>query len=360
MKINDLRFKEVSIPLKKPFKTALREVTVLKTNIIEIISDTGEIGYGEGSPTAVITGDIKCSIKEAIEEYIFPNIKGMDIENIEDIMIRINKAIYKNASAKAAVDMAIYDLFGQRFKMPLYKLFGGARSKIQSDITVSVKEPESMAQDALEYVALGYDTLKLKVGIGSDIDIKRVKAIREAVGESIKIRLDANQGWKPKEAIRVIKKMEDMGLNIELVEQPVAYWDVEGLKFVTDNVEVPIMADEALFSPYDALKLVSDRSVDILNIKLMKCGGLYNAQKIINIAESSGVECMIGSMMESKVGITAAAHFAGAKRNITKADLDAAVLLKEDIVDGGVEFIKNNIIIGDGYGLGIKGIKNMN
>lgn len=357
MKIQDLRFKEVGIPLKKPFKTALREVTLLETNIVEIIADTGEIGYGEASPTAVITGDIKGSMQEAIEGYIFPQIKGRDIEDFEDIMLTINKALYKNSSAKAAVDMAVYDLFGQHFKIPLYKLFGNARHEFESDITISVKEPEKMAEDAVEYVAAGYDTLKLKVGIGSDIDIKRVKAIREAVGPDIRIRLDANQGWKAKEAVRVIRKMEDMGLDIELVEQPVPYYDFDGLKFVTDNVETLIMADEALFSPHDAVTLLSNRCVDILNIKLMKAGGLYNAQKIISIAEACNVECMIGSMMESKVGITAAAHLAGGKSNITRADLDASSLLAEDPIIGGVEFDKNKLILGEGFGLGIKGVK---
>ena len=353
MKITDIKIYGVSIPLIKPFKTALRIVNVLETNIIEIGTDTGEIGFGEASPTAVITGDTRGSIREAIIEYIFPAIKGMDVEDIENIMLKINKSMIKNSSPKAAVDMAIYDLFGKLFKMPLYKFFGGAKKEFQTDITISVKDPKEMASDAIEYVGAGYDTLKLKVGIDSVLDIKRVKSIRDAIGPDIKIRLDANQGWNAKEAVRAIRKMQDMGLDLELVEQPVPYYDIEGLKFVTDNVEVPIMADEALFSPHDAVTLLSTRAVDILNIKLMKAGGLYNAQRICCIAEACGVECMIGSMMESKVGITAAAHFTGGKMNITKADLDASSLLAEDPVQGGVIIKGNRIILNDGYGLGI-------
>lgn len=357
MKIRDFRIREVNIPLKKPFKTALRVVNVLTTNIVEVIADTGETGYGEASPTAVITGDTKGSIRDAIENYIFPAIKGMDIEDLENIMIKINKSMVKNTSPKAAIDMAVYDLFGKHYKIPLYKYFGGARKEFESDITVSVKEPESMAKDTVEYVNDGYKVLKLKVGIDSSLDIERVKAIREAVGYGIKIRLDANQGWKAKEAVRVIRKMEDMGLDIELVEQPVPYYDIEGLKYVTDNVEIPVMADESLFSPSDAVKLLSMRAADLLNIKLMKSGGLYNAQKISSIAEACGVECMIGSMMESKVGITAAASFTAGKTVITKADLDAATLLAEDPVIGGVKLEGNKIIMSDGYGFGIEGIK---
>ena len=357
MKITDIKIYGVSIPLIKPFKTALRVVKVLDTNIIEIGTDTGEIGFGEASPTAVITGDTKGSIREAIEEYIFPAIKGMDIEEIENIMLKINKSMIKNTSPKAAIDMAIYDLFGKHFKIPLYKFFGGAKKEFETDITISVNEPEEMAKDALEYVRAGYDTLKIKVGTDSKLDILRVKAIRDAIGPNIKIRLDANQGWRAKEAVGVIRKMEDLNLDLELVEQPVPYYDIEGLKYVTDNVEVPIMADEALFTPRDAGFLLNNRCVDILNIKLMKAGGLYNAQKICSIAEAYGIECMIGSMMESSVGITAAAHLAGGKMNVTKADLDASTLLSENPVVGGVQIINKKLVLNDGYGLGISKVE---
>lgn len=359
MIIKDIKVREVSIPLKKPFTTALRTLNVLTTIIIEIITDTGDIGYGEASPTAVITGDTLGSIKEAVENNIFPAIKGMDIDDIENIMIKINKCMIKNTSPKAAVDMAVYDLFCKKYNMPLYRYFGGAKNEIETDITVSVKDAESMAEDAVEYVKEGYRTLKIKVGLDSELDIKRIKAIRDAVGFDVKIRLDANQGWKPKEAIRTIRKMEDMGLNIELIEQPVVYYDIEGLKYVTDNVDIPIMADESLFTPFDAIKLLNMHACDILNIKLMKSAGLYNAQKIISIAEAMGVECMIGSMMESKVGITAASCIAGGKKAITRVDLDASTLLAKDIVIGGVTIENSKITMPKGFGLGIEYIEYM-
>lgn len=357
MKLDSVKTYTIKIPLKKPFKTALREISELETCIIEIQTDTGEVGFGEASPTAVITGDTIGSAKEAVEKYIFPSIKGMDIENLEGIMLKINKSMVKNTSSKAAVDMAVYDLFGKFYKIPLYKLFGGSKREIQSDITVSIKEPYNMAQDAVEYVREGYDTLKVKVGLDSNLDIERVKAIREAVGPKIKIRLDANQGWNPKEAVRVIRRMENMGLDIELIEQPVPYYDIEGLKYVTDVVDIPIMADEAVFSPNDALRLISMRAVDLINVKLMKCGGIFNALKICSIAEAAGIECLIGSMIESKVGVTAAANLAGGKAVISRADLDAAILLAEDPIDGGVSIMGNKLILNDEYGLGIRQVK---
>jgi L-Ala-D/L-Glu epimerase len=356
MKINEVKIHQIKVPLKKPFKTALRTLNVLETNIIELITDTGEVGYGEASPTPVITGDTKGSIITAVEDFIFPAIKGMEVENIENILRKIDHAMIKNSSPKAALDMAVYDLFGKFYKIPLYRFFGGSRGELKSDITVSVNAPETMAADALEYVNSGYDTLKIKVGIGSDIDIQRIAAVRKAVGPDIKIRVDANQGWGAKEAVRTIGRMLHMGLDLELVEQPVPYYDLEGLKYVTDHTEIPIMADEAMFSPSDAVNILKTRAVDILNIKLMKTGGFYNAQKIYSMAEAFGVECMIGSMMESKVGITAAAHFAAGKANIIKADLDAATLLATDPVEGGVILDGGRIVLNDGYGLGINRI----
>lgn len=354
MKIKDILVGKVSIKLKKPFKTALRSVDRAEEIVIKVLTDSGEVGFGSAPPTAVITGDIEASIKGAIKDVLSPKLIGMDIDNLEEIMNLLHSSVIKNTSAKAAVDMAIYDLFGKRYNIPLYKLFGGYNNKITTDLTISVNSPEQMVRDSIEAVEKGFKILKTKVGTDAAIDIERIKAIREAVPKDTIIRVDANQGWKPKEAVRIIRKFEDMGLNIELVEQPVKYWDLEGLKYVTDNVETDILADEAVFGPLEAMKLVNMRAADLVNIKLMKCGGLYNAAKICSIAETMGVECMMGCMLESKIGITAAASFAGGKKNITKADLDTVNLLAEDPVVGGAEFKEDLVILCDKPGLGIE------
>ena len=180
-----------------------------------------------------------------------------------------------------------------------------------------------------------------------------MQAIRAAVGPAVKIRLDANQGWSAKEAVRTIRKFEEEGLDIELVEQPVKAHDFEGLKYVTERVETDIMADESAFGPFEVFRLLSMRACDMINIKLMKAGGLHNAVKIANFAETVGVQCMMGCMLESKVGITAAASLAAGKKIVTRADLDAAVLLAEDPVVGGVSFQQNQLLISEEPGLGI-------
>lgn len=359
MKIQSIELKHISVPLKKPFKTALRTVTSAEDTILIIKTDDGEVGYGEAPPTGVITGDTNGAIIGAVRENIEKALVGEDIANIENIMYKLDKSIIKNTSARAAVDMAVYDLFGKLYKAPVYKLLGGYRDRVETDITVSINSPEEMREDALRYIGEGFNCLKIKVGNDINKDIERVKAIRNAVGDNIKIKLDANQGWTPKEAVRGIRKLEDAGLDIDLVEQPVIAWDIEGLKFVTDNVETLIMADESLFSPLDALKILNMRAADFINIKLMKCGGIHNALKIVSIAEACGVECMLGCMMECKVSVTAAVHLACAKKNITMYDLDTAILLAEDPVVGGLTVDIPALILSDKPGLGIERIEGL-
>lgn len=362
MKITDIKLGNISVPLKKPFKTALRTVESVEDIIVKIETDTGNIGYGEAPPTGVITGDTKGAIIGAIEDHIKKHLIGMDIENMEEIMLKLDKSIVNNTSAKAAVDIAIYDLYGQLYNAPVYKLLGGYRKEIITDITISVNSPEEMAQDSIEAIKKGYKTLKIKVGDSDNaaLDIKRMKAIREAIGYNVNLRIDANQGWNAKEAVYTLRKMEDAGLNIELVEQPVPAHDLKGLKLVTDNVTIPVLADESVFSPKDAITIMQMGAADLINIKLMKTGGIHNALKICSIAEIYGVECMLGCMLESKVSVTAAVHLAAAKNVITKIDLDGPILCREDPIDGGAIFRDYRITLTDDPGFGFKDIHGVN
>ena len=353
MKIQSIEIGKVSIPLKKPFKTALRTVHSAEDIIVKVMADSGEVGFGNAPPTAVITGDSQDSIIAAIRDTLAPKLVGMEVDNLEGIMAALDSGMLHNCSAKAALDIAVHDLFGKRYGLPLYQLFGGYCRSMETDLTISLNEPDEMVRDSLEAVAEGYTALKLKVGNDPALDIRRVQAIRDAVGPAVKIRLDANQGWNAKEAVRTIRRFEADGLDIELIEQPVKAHDFDGLKYVTDHVETDIMADESAFGPYEVFRLLSMRACDLVNIKLMKAGGLHNAVKIAHFAETMGVQCMMGCMLESKVGITAAASLAAGKRIVTRADLDAAVLLAEDPVVGGVSFDKNQLILSEAPGLGI-------
>ncbi len=357
MKITKVRLGRISVPLRVPFKTALRSVNSVEDVIVEIHTDTGAVGYGEAPPTGAITGDTTGAIIGAIQDHIAKSIIGRDVDDFEDVLQTVQKCIVKNTSAKAAVDMALWDLYGQLYKIPVYKLMGGARKQIVTDITISVNPPEEMARDAVNAVQRGYDTLKVKVGISPELDVARLTAIREAIGGKTRICIDANQAWSPKQAVRLLNQMQDKGLDIEFVEQPVKAHDFEGLKYVTERSYVPVLADESVFSPEDAMKIMQMGAADLVNIKLMKCGGLYNALKIASAAEVYGVECMIGCMLEAKISVNAAVHLACAKKIITKVDLDGPVLCSEDPILGGAVFDEQLITVSDAPGLGIQGVE---
>lgn len=357
MKITGVRLGKISVPLRVPFKTALRSVSSVEDVIVEVYTDTGAVGYGEAPPTGAITGDTTGAILGALQDHIIKTVVGRDMDEFEDLMQDLNKCIVGNTSAKAAMDMALWDLYGQLYRIPVYKLMGGSRKEIITDITISVNDPEEMARDAVDAVRRGYDTLKIKVGAHPELDVARLTAVRQAIGNDTRIRIDANQGWEPKQAVRLLNQMQEKGLDIEFVEQPVKAHDIDGLKYVTERSYVPVLADESVFSPEDAVRIMQTGAADLVNIKLMKCGGLYNALKIVSAAEVYGVECMIGCMLEAKISVNAAVHLACAKKIITKIDLDGPVLCSEDPILGGAVFDEQRITVSDEPGLGIKGVE---
>ncbi|PUA35270.1 dipeptide epimerase [Paenibacillus elgii] len=358
MQIQRIDVMRQSTPLVKPFKTALRTVFQAESVLVRITADDGRVGWGEAPATIVITGDSLESIESAIVHTFTPLLIGKSLLAYEQIIQSVHQAMIGCSSGKAAVDMAVYDLVAQACGVPLYQFLGGYKDRIETDFTVSVNSPKEMGEDAARYVESGFNVLKIKVGkddIGEDIE--RIREIRSRVGDRVKIRLDANQGWQVKDAVKSIRRMEDMGLNIELVEQPVKAGDIEGLKAVTDAVETLIMADESVFSPVQALEVLQRRAADLINIKLMKSGGIYKAQIINQIAEEYGVECMVGSMIESRLAVTAAAHFAASKKNITRFDFDAPLMMLHDIVDGGVRYDGRVMTFPDDAGLGIRNVR---
>ena len=354
MKIRDIRFGMLRVPLKTPFKTALRTVEQVEDVVVMVHTDTGHVGYGSAPATAVITGDTHGSIMEAVRHYIAPRLVGLEIANLNRITHLIQGAMEKNTSAKAAVEIAVHDLWGQLYGAPLYKLLGGGDPVITTDITISVDYIDKMVADSLAAVDRGFESLKIKVGKDIGLDIERTKAIHAAVEGRALLRLDANQGWTAKQAVFAMQHLEEAGVVLELLEQPVKARDLDGLKYVTDRVHTPVMADESVFGPTEVIDLIKMRAADIINIKLMKTGGISNAVRVADIAALYGVQCMIGCMLESAISVAAAVHLAVAKADaITKVDLDGPSLSRFNPVQGGVVFNESEITITDAPGLGI-------
>ena len=354
MKITGIELGMLRVPLKTPFKTALRTVDTVEDIVVLVRTDSGHTGHGEAPPTAVITGDTHGSIVEAIERHIKPRLIGQDISNLNHICGLIQNSMERNTSAKAAVEIAVYDLWGQLHGAPLYQMLGGGDPVITTDITISVDHIDKMVADSIAAVERGFDSLKIKVGKDIGLDIERVKAIHAAVEGRALLRLDANQGWTAKQAVYAMHALEDAGVLLELLEQPVKAADIEGLKYVTERVHTPVMADESVFGPSQVFDLIQRRAADIINIKLMKTGGISNAVRVADIAALYGVQCMIGCMLESAISVAAAVHLAVAKADaITKVDLDGPSLSQFNPVHGGVVFNESEITITDAPGLGI-------
>lgn len=353
MNIQSIEVSIEKLPLIKPFKTALRTTDEIENVVVMLQLESGITGMGAAAPTVAITGDSTEGIVGIIQSVIAPQLIGRPITQLNELSRIVQQSCVGNTSSKAAVEIAVYDALCKYWKIPLYQFLGGNTNSLLNDMTISIGEEEQMVRDAKQIIHDGFSIIKIKAGNDWKKDIERITKIRKAVGDNVTLRVDANQGWTVKQSVEVIRTWEKDRLNIELVEQPVKAHDIAGLKEIKRNVQTPIMADESLFSPRDAMKLLSEQAVDYLNIKLMKTGGIRRALQIANMAEAAEVECMVGSMMESSVSVAAAVHLAIAHPNITKIDLDAPLWIKEEPFEG-ILYEQNSIHVSGDSGLGIK------
>jgi len=358
VKITEIAIGTIEIPLLTPFKTALRTVDRIQDLLVRVTLDSGETGFGEAPPTAVITGETIPSMQAAIRDYLAPSVLGLDPSDREECFSRLEKAMAKNTSAKAALDIAIHDALSRALGLPLFRYLAQkapeqARAELETDLTISVNDPETMAADTRDAVARGFRILKVKVGKGGETDVERVRRVREAAGPDAVLRIDANQGWTPEEAVRTIGMMEDAGLNIELVEQPVSCHNFKGMQYVTAHTATPVLADESVFAPEDAARIIEEHGADLINIKLMKTGGIYPAEKICDMAEANGIACMMGCMLESAVSVSGAAHLAAARSVVTMCDLDGPSLCAENPYAGGPIYREQQILLPEAPGIGI-------
>ena len=334
MKIAKIEFKRVRIEMVKPFRIAIGSTDFYEGFFVRVLTDSGLTGFGEAVPTPFITGDSLGSVES--ELGIFSEIlPGMDVS--PELANERMKAVAKSSRAsRAAVDMALYDIIGKSCKTPLFKILGNYRSKMTTSYTVDlVPAAEAMIQ-AQQLLDDKVTFFKIKLGktIGEDFD--RVKAVRETIGPDIPICVDFNQSYTPKKAIRLAEQIDKF--NIEFLEQPVWRDDIKGLRYVRDHVSIPVMADEAVFTLSDLSKVIYEEAADLVNIKLMKCGGITDAMKLVNTAESFRIPCMIGCMVETKIANTAALHLALSQPNFLFSDLDGFSSLKNPPVKNGLVF----------------------
>jgi L-Ala-D/L-Glu epimerase len=353
MIIHQIEIYKSSIKLKKPFIISLGPIARAENVIVVIRTDKGISGFGECSPFMTINGESidTCFI---VGRYFAKALIDKNPLNIEECTMLLNKIIFGNSSIKSAFDIALYDIASQDANLPLYSFLGGKKDKVLiTDYTISIGSPEKMADDAKKIKERGFQILKVKLGSSGTKDVERIISVRNAVGSEIPIRIDANQGWGTEEAIETLIALSQY--NIQFCEEPIPRWNFMDLPIIKKQSPVSVMADESCCDHHDAKRLIEIGACDYFNVKLGKSAGIYNALKIIALAEQAGIKIQIGGFLESRLGFTASAHLALTSRNIIHYDFDSPLMLVEDPVTDGISYSPEGIVtLADKPGLGAK------
>jgi len=350
-RIRDIEVLPYSIKTKVIVKTAFGAGAPASEGFfVRVRTEDGVVGHGEGSPFTPITAETQQSAV-VMAKALGETLRGRDPFTVAHIVSDMDAFAPDNPSSKAALEMAVWDICGKLAGQPVCCLLGRFRDTFETDKTIFLEPPETMAQAALEVVRDGFKVIKVKVGQGADVDTARLRAIREAVGPNVRIRIDANQGWTPAEAVKCLRQIDKY--QVEFAEQPIVRWDWAGMKFVRDNAPMPIMADESVNVEHDAIEGVRRDAIDMINIKLMKAGGILHSVRIAHVAEAANLRCMVGCMEETRVGLTAAAHLVCSQKSILYADLDAALFLAEEPVLGGMNVKDGMVVMPHSPGLGL-------
>jgi len=350
--IQSVELYKLFVPLREPFVISLGPIHDVQNVVVIIRTADGCAGYGECSPYMTINGESvdTCFI---VGQYFAKVLKGKNALNIEECMALMDRTIYANSSIKSAFDIALHDIAGQHAGVPIYKLLGGANDKVlQTDMTVSIGDPQKMKADAVRFQQEGFPAIKVKLGETLEKDVERIRAIREGIGMDIPLRIDANQGWRTAdEAIAILQALAPF--NIEHCEEPIARYKFMDLSRVSAASPIPIMADESLGDDHDAERLIALKACQMFNIKLGKSSGFHKGLKIAKLGAAAGMEMQVGGFMESRLGMTAAAHLALSNDYIHHCDFDTPLMFTEDPVIGGLQYKANGVIeVPDVPGLG--------
>jgi L-alanine-DL-glutamate epimerase-like enolase superfamily enzyme len=350
MKITQTEIYKYSIPMV-PFTIATGTMEFAQNIFIRIHTDKEITGVGECSAFPMITGETQATCFEIAKDFA-SLLKNKNALALEERMNELHAFTAYNNTIKSAFDMALHDIAAQQAKLPLYKFLGGDKTKkLETDLTIGINTPQQMAEQAKEFVERGVRILKIKLGKNAKEDIQRIELINKVVGKEIKLRIDANQGWNYDDALYVLTALKNY--NIEFCEQPIRKHDDPLLPQLKKNSPIKIMADESVFDHYDAARLIKANACDYINIKFAKSSGIIEANKINAVCKEKNIACMMGGMLESRVALTAFAHFATAFDNIRFYDMDTCMLgHKIDPVIGGVTYNNFFVELPDSIGVG--------
>lgn len=352
MRVTSIEAWRVEMPLDEPYTIAYESIDTAVNIFLRILTDGTSIGVGCAAPDFEVCGETPEGALDAFEEIVSPAVAGEDpLQRLRILEILRPTLLEKHPSVLAAVDMALHDILGKVCGVPAYLLLGGYRRRILAAITIGIGEEDETVARARELVGTGIRAIKLKGGRAVDADIATVRRVREAVGAGVQLRFDANQGFTVDDALRFIDATRPCDL--ELLEQPTPSGQPDLLGAVTRRVQVPVMADESLVSLRDAFRIAKRDLADMVNVKLMKVGGIEEARRINAVARAARLETMVGCMDEAALGIAAGLHFALAHPNVAYADLDGHLGLRGDPTAGAVRIENGYLLPAPGDGLGV-------
>jgi L-alanine-DL-glutamate epimerase-like enolase superfamily enzyme len=353
VKIVDITSRTEDFGLTRPYTITFHRVESVTNVILQIQTASGHIGFGAAAPEPRVTGETleMCRASLAKEELAW--LVGRDARQVAALCRETKQRLPAVPAARAAVDMALHDLFAQHLEVPLVDVLGRAHFTLPTSITIGIKETEAALAEAHEYLGRGFTILKVKTGLDLEEDLERLTRLRDTVGPEIRIRVDGNQGYTREETIRFFEETEP--LDLEFVEQPMKAGAVEAMRELPESLKERIAADESLLDETDALALAAPpRACGIFNVKLMKCGGIRPALQIAAVAETAGIDLMWGCMDESRISIAAALHAAFASPATKYLDLDGSFDLARDVVEGGFIVERGMMRICEAPGLGLQ------
>ncbi|MBO9563573.1 MAG: dipeptide epimerase [Niastella sp.] len=335
MKVTHTEIWKFSIPMH-PFTIATGTMHFAQNTFIRVHTDAGLYGVGECSAFPMIAGETQNTCFEMAKDFA-GLWKGKAADAIEDRLQELDAFTAFNSTVKSAFDMALYDLAAKRAGVPLFKYLGGKQKELETDLTIGIDTPAKMAAAAADFIQRGVRMIKVKLGKDAKEDVERIRQVREAVGNGIVLRIDANQGWSYEDALYALTSMGQY--NIQFCEQPMRHWNDHHLPALRKQSPIKIMADESVFDHHDAERLIKADACDYVNIKFAKSGGIAEAIRINEVCAAHSIPCMMGGMLESRVALTAFGHFALAHDNVQFYDMDTCMLgHKADPVTGGIQY----------------------
>jgi L-alanine-DL-glutamate epimerase-like enolase superfamily enzyme len=354
MRIDRVAIFPISIPLVYPFTISTGSSDRRDSVIVKVWDDDGCMGLGESAPSREFSEETQETSVSTLQ-YLARSILGEDPLNIEKLHNKMDAAVHGHPFSKAAIDMAMYDLAGRRLQTPAFNLLGGCIcEEFALDWAIGLKETSAMVEEAIEKTEQGFKSLKIKVGVKTDVDIRNIESIKEAVGDSVSLKVDANQALNLRTDLSYLSVLDDLGL--EYIEQPLPKWDLEGMSILCKAIKTPIMADESVFSPQDALMVIAKRAADIVHLKIHKHGGLLPTKTIAKMCETALVPCFGGGMLSTSIAVAAASHLFASTGNILPvAEFHVGLgLLKDDVVTERIRVKNGNLKVRNAPGLGLE------